>query len=84
MMLILSANGSGILKWWVDASFVVHPHMCGHWTVLGTRISHRKLHQAEAQYAKLYIDRLHASYLLGSLLHESAGLQCQGFFLVPG
>jgi hypothetical protein len=30
MTLILSANGSGILKWWVDASFVVHPNMRGH------------------------------------------------------
>jgi hypothetical protein len=30
MPLILSANGSGILKWWVDASFAVHPHMRGH------------------------------------------------------
>jgi hypothetical protein len=28
--LILSANGSGILKWWVDASFAVHPIMRGH------------------------------------------------------
>jgi hypothetical protein len=28
--LILSANRSGILKWWVDASFAVHPNMCGH------------------------------------------------------
>jgi hypothetical protein len=28
--LILSANGSGILKWWVDASFAVHPNMKGH------------------------------------------------------
>jgi hypothetical protein len=27
MPLILSANGSGILKWWVDASFAVHPNM---------------------------------------------------------
>jgi hypothetical protein len=27
MLLILSANGSGILKWWVDASFAVHPYM---------------------------------------------------------
>jgi hypothetical protein len=27
MPLILSANGSGILKWWVDASFDVHPNM---------------------------------------------------------
>jgi hypothetical protein len=27
MLLILSANGSGILKWWVDASFAVHPNM---------------------------------------------------------
>jgi hypothetical protein len=30
MPLILSANGSGILKWWVDASLVVHPNMRGH------------------------------------------------------
>jgi hypothetical protein len=30
MPLILSANGSGILKWWVDASFMVHPNMRGH------------------------------------------------------
>ena len=28
--LILSANGSGIFKWWVDASFAVHPNMRGH------------------------------------------------------
>ena len=28
--LILSANGSGILKWWVDALFAVHPNMRGH------------------------------------------------------
>lgn len=26
----LSANGSGILKWWVDASFAVHPNMRRH------------------------------------------------------
>jgi hypothetical protein len=30
MPLILSANGSGILKWWVDASFTVHPNLRGH------------------------------------------------------
>jgi hypothetical protein len=30
MPLILSANGSGILKWWVDASFDVHPNMRSH------------------------------------------------------
>jgi hypothetical protein len=30
MPLILSADGSGILKWWVDASFAVHPNMRGH------------------------------------------------------
>jgi hypothetical protein len=30
MPLILSANGSGILKLWVDASFAVHPNMRGH------------------------------------------------------
>jgi hypothetical protein len=30
MPLILSANGSGILKWWVDTLFAVHPNMRGH------------------------------------------------------
>ena len=30
MPLILSAIGSHILKWWVDASFAVHPNMRGH------------------------------------------------------
>jgi hypothetical protein len=28
--LILSTNGSGVLKWWVEASFVVHPNVRGH------------------------------------------------------
>jgi hypothetical protein len=28
--LILNANGTGILKWWVDAAFAVHPKMQGH------------------------------------------------------
>jgi hypothetical protein len=28
--LILRANGSGILKWWIDASFAVHQNMLGH------------------------------------------------------
>jgi hypothetical protein len=31
MPLILSDNGSGILNWWVDALFAVHPNMHGHW-----------------------------------------------------
>ena len=28
--LILSSKGTGILKWWVDGSFAVHPNMRGH------------------------------------------------------
>ena len=28
--LILSANKSGILKWWIDGTFAVHPSMRGH------------------------------------------------------
>jgi hypothetical protein len=28
--LILSANGSHVLMWWVDASFAVHPNLRGH------------------------------------------------------
>jgi hypothetical protein len=59
MPLILSANGSGILKWWVDASFAVHPNMRAlrRRTVFGTWISHREFHQAEAQYLKLHGDQ---------------------------
>jgi hypothetical protein len=30
MPLFLSANGSGILKWRLDALVAVHPNMCGH------------------------------------------------------
>jgi hypothetical protein len=30
MPLILSVNGRGILKWWADVSFAVHPNMRGH------------------------------------------------------
>ena len=30
LALILSADGSGILKWFVDASFAVRPNMRGH------------------------------------------------------
>ena len=29
LSLTLSSNGSGILKWWVDASFLFHPNMRG-------------------------------------------------------
>jgi hypothetical protein len=28
--LILSASGSGMLKWWIDASFAAHPDTRGH------------------------------------------------------
>ncbi len=28
--LILAANGTGVLSWYVDASFAVHPDMRGH------------------------------------------------------
>ena len=30
MPLILGANGTGILKWYIDGSFAVHPNMRGH------------------------------------------------------
>jgi hypothetical protein len=30
MPLILSANGIGILKWWVDALFAIHPNIRGY------------------------------------------------------
>jgi hypothetical protein len=28
--LILSANGSRVLRWYVNTSFAVHPNMCSH------------------------------------------------------
>ena len=30
LTLTISTNGSGILKYWVDVSFEVHPNMQGH------------------------------------------------------
>ena len=30
LTLIMSANGIGILKWWIDRSFLVHPNIRGH------------------------------------------------------
>jgi hypothetical protein len=30
LVLRLSRNGDGILHWWVDASYAVHPNMKGH------------------------------------------------------
>ena len=30
LVLILSANGSGLLKWWIDGSYAVHWNMRGH------------------------------------------------------
>ncbi len=38
--LILTANGTGVLSWYVDASFAMHPDMRGHTggaTTMGTR-----------------------------------------------
>jgi hypothetical protein len=40
LSLILSANGTGILKWWVDRSFAVHLNMRGH-TGGGLSMGHR-------------------------------------------
>jgi hypothetical protein len=64
MPLIISANGIGILKWWVDVSFAVHPNMRGH---LGGGLSlgrgfpiassaKQKLNTRSSKYAKLYRD----------------------------
>jgi hypothetical protein len=30
LLLVLCAEGCGLLKWWVDASFAVHPNMRGY------------------------------------------------------
>jgi hypothetical protein len=87
MPLIMSANGSGIIKWWVDASFVVHPNMCGH---SGGGLSlGRGFPIVSSTKQKLYGDRycgrrrLHAGHMLDSLFHEGAGLRFQGQHFVP-
>jgi hypothetical protein len=38
MPLILGADGTGVLSWYVDASFAMHPDMRTHWR----RNDHRK------------------------------------------
>jgi hypothetical protein len=56
LQLILSANGTGILKWWVDAAFASpsqHVRTKSRRSIFGKRISHHEFDQAETQYLKL-------------------------------
>ncbi len=56
--LILSANRTGILKWWVRGCSICNPsqHVRTQWRrpIFGKRISHCEFDQAETQYPKLY------------------------------
>jgi hypothetical protein len=91
LLLTFSANGTSILKWWVDAAFAVHLNMWGHsgGGLFGKRISHCEFNQAESQYSKLYgignrrCRRLHAGDLLDSILHGSPRIPSSGQYFVP-
>ena len=59
LMLSLSANGSGILKWWVDASLAVHPNMRGYsggGLSLGRVFPICEFHKTKNQHPQLYRD----------------------------
>ena len=73
----LIANESGILKWWVDASFAVHPNMQGHsggGLSLGYGcpiVSYKKqnLHTKISTDKNCGCWRLHAIHMLGPIFH---------------
>jgi hypothetical protein len=92
LLLILTANRTGILKWWVDAAFAVHPNMQGHsggGLSLGRGFPIVSLMNAEAQYPKFYgigncgCWQLHASDLLDLILHGSPRISSPGQCFVP-
>jgi hypothetical protein len=88
MPLILSANGIGILKWWVDASFAVHPNMRGYsggGLSLGRGFpivssTKQKLNTRSSTETEIVgaADFMPAGHMLDSLFHEGTGLRCQG------
>jgi len=48
--LILGADNEGMLMWYVDALFAVHPNMQGHTSGgMMERLSHFSIHQAEVE-----------------------------------
>ena len=91
--LILSANGSGILKWWVDTSFDVHPNMQGHsggGFSLGPRFPIVSSTKQKTQHPQIYRDWtgrrwwLHAGNLLDTVFFEGLRIQNLGERFVSG
>ena len=85
--LILSADGTGILKWWVDASFAVHPNMRGHsgggfsmgrgCPIVGS--TKQKLNtRSSTENRSCWCRRLHAVYVMDEVLSDGARIQCYG------
>jgi len=53
--LILSANGSGILKWWVNASFAIeYERTLGNRIVTWKRIFNYKYYQTKVEYPQFH------------------------------
>jgi hypothetical protein len=88
MPLIMIANGSGNLKWWVDTSFAVHPNMRGHsggGLSLGRGFpivssTKQKLNTRSSTETEIVGADGH---MLDSVFHEGAGIRCQGQRFVP-
>ncbi len=91
--LILAANGMGVLSWYVDASFAVHPDMRGHTggtMTMGTgfpvdKSTKHKLNTGSSTESEIVaVDNLIPQILLGASLHEGSGICCEQQHLVSG
>jgi hypothetical protein len=89
--LILSANETGILKWWVDAAFAVHPNIRGH---SGGGLSlGRGFPIVSSTKQKLNTQSSTESEIIGAndfmpaicwILHGSPRIPSSGQYFVPG
>jgi hypothetical protein len=87
----MEADGTGIARWWIDASFAVHPNMRGHTGgVPGKRCRLHDVERTEDQYSEFNRIRARGSVrracpgAMDSAFPRGTGIRCQGLRYIPG